>query len=156
MIDDDFDRAEAGRPDLLETLSKPTATAFGNDRRSAGRSATHAFRPLLPAQRQKKLEPRIAYHHPILDRKFGIDPTDDSVVISDDDLERLIDNYVRAAKLAQRVGFHFVDVKHCHGYLGHELLSAFTRPGQFGGSFENRTRFAREIIGGIQARMSRA
>ena len=38
-------------------------------------------------------------------------------------------------------GFAFVDVKHCHGYLGHELLGARTRPGRYGGSFENRTRF---------------
>jgi len=44
-----------------------------------------------------------------------------------------------------------VDVKHCHGYLGHELLSGFTRKGKFGGSFDNRTRFARQIIQGIQA-----
>jgi 2,4-dienoyl-CoA reductase-like NADH-dependent reductase (Old Yellow Enzyme family) len=93
----------------------------------------------------------IAYHHPILDRKFGIAPDDDSVVITDDYLERLIANYVRAAKLAQKVGFKFVDVKHCHGYLGHELLSGFTRKGKYGGSFENRTRFAREIIEGIRA-----
>src|SRR6185295_12236490 len=77
--------------------------------------------------------------------------TDDAVIISDDYLKRLIDNYIRAAKIAQRAGFNFVDVKHCHGYLGHELLSAFTRPGPFGGSFENRTRFSREIISGIQA-----
>ena len=68
---------------------------------------------------------------------------DDSAVISDDYLRRLIDNYIRAAKLAQRAGFQFVDVKHCHGYLGHEMLSAFTRPGPYGGSFENRTRFLR-------------
>src|SRR5690606_22907538 len=34
----------------------------------------------------------------------------------------------------------------CHGYLGHEFLSAFDRPGPFGGSFENRTRFLREVV----------
>ena len=33
-------------------------------------------------------------------------------------------------------GFQFVDVKHCHGYLGHELLTGFDRPGAFGGDFE--------------------
>ena len=41
----------------------------------------------------------------------------------------------------KRAGFHFVDIKHCHGYLGHEFLSAKTRVGKYGGSFENRTRF---------------
>ena len=48
-------------------------------------------------------------------------------------------------------GFQFVDIKHCHGYLGHELLSAVDRPGRYGGSFENRTRFLREIVAGIRA-----
>jgi NADPH2 dehydrogenase len=50
---------------------------------------------------------------------------------------------------AQALGFDFVDVKHCHGYLGHELLSATERPGRYGGSFENRTRFLRTILDGI-------
>jgi NADPH2 dehydrogenase len=49
------------------------------------------------------------------------------------------------------VGADFVDIKHCHGYLLHEFLSAFTRPGKFGGSFENRTCILREIINGIRA-----
>ena len=34
---------------------------------------------------------------------------------------------------------------------GHELLGAHERPGPFGGSLENRTRFMREIIDGIRA-----
>ena len=48
-------------------------------------------------------------------------------------LERLIDNYVAAAKMAHEIGFHFVDIKSCHGYLLHEFLSARSRPGKFGG-----------------------
>ena len=56
-----------------------------------------------------------------------------------------------AAKRAQQCGFDFVDIKHCHGYLGHEFLSAITRPGPYGGSLENRTRFLREIVAGIRA-----
>jgi 2,4-dienoyl-CoA reductase-like NADH-dependent reductase (Old Yellow Enzyme family) len=43
-----------------------------------------------------------------------------------------------------------VDVKHCHSYLGHEFLSAVDRPGPYGGSFQNRTRFLREIVAGIR------
>jgi 2,4-dienoyl-CoA reductase-like NADH-dependent reductase (Old Yellow Enzyme family) len=53
--------------------------------------------------------------------------------------------------LAQDAGFDFVDIKHCHGYLGHELLSAHTRPGDYGGSFENRTRFLREVVKGVRS-----
>ena len=44
-----------------------------------------------------------------------------------------------------------VDIKHCHGYLGHEFLSAHTREGRYGGSFENRTRFLREVVQGIHS-----
>ncbi len=71
--------------------------------------------------------------------------------MSDNEIERIIGDYIHAAKLVQKAGFHFVDVKHCHGYLGHEFLSAVDRKGKFGGSFENRTRFLREIVDGILA-----
>ena len=43
-----------------------------------------------------------------------------------------------------------MDIKHCHGYLGHEFLSGHTRKGKYGGSFENRTRFLREVVHGIR------
>ena len=75
----------------------------------------------------------------------------DDVVLSDSDVERLIEAYVGAAKLAADAGADFVDIKHCHGYLLHEFLGAHTRPGKFGGSFENRTCILRDIIDGIRA-----
>ncbi len=95
------------------------------------------------------LQPRILYHHPLLDRRFGIPP--DYPVLSDDEIRRLVGDYVAAARRAQRLGFDFVDLKHCHGYLGHEFLSATQRPGPYGGSLENRTRFLREVVAGIRA-----
>ena len=85
----------------------------------------------------------------VLDRRLSIN--DDSRLLSDDDLKVLIDDFIQAAKLAEKVGFDFVDIKHCHGYLGHELLSGIDRAGEFGGSFENRTRFLREITHGIRS-----
>jgi 2,4-dienoyl-CoA reductase-like NADH-dependent reductase (Old Yellow Enzyme family) len=46
-----------------------------------------------------------------------------------------------------------VDVKHCHGYLGHELLSARERAGRYGGAgLEERTGFLRRVLEGIRAR----
>ena len=60
-----------------------------------GLQLTHSGRFSRP--HGKRLEPRIAYHHPLLDAKFGIDPHDQRVVWTDDDLERLIDSYVAAA-----------------------------------------------------------
>ena len=95
------------------------------------------------------LNPRIAYRHPILDRKFGIDS--DDCVLSDDDIKQLIDAYIEGARVAERIGADFIDIKHCHGYLLHEFLGAHTRPGPYGGDFENRTRILREITQGIRA-----
>src|SRR6185312_9373540 len=70
---------------------------------------------------------------------------------SDDEIKRLIEDFVVAAKRAQATGFDFVDIKHCHGYLAHEFLSAVDRDGAYGGSLENRTRFLREVVEGIRA-----
>ena len=61
----------------------------------------------------KRWEPRIAYHHPLLDAKFNIDPSDDTCVWTDAELEQLIEDYVQSAKLAESIGFQFVDVKAC-------------------------------------------
>jgi NADPH2 dehydrogenase len=113
-----------------------------------GLQLTHSGRFAKPNAKTRS-EPMILYHHPILDRRLGIAP--DYPVMSDDDIARLIDDFVAAAQRAQRAGFAFVDIKHCHGYLGHEFLSAVDRPGRFGGSFENRTRFLREVVAGIRA-----
>ena len=99
------------------------------------------------------MKPQILYRHPFLDRKFGL--AEDHPVLSDDDIRRIIDRFVVAAGIAERCGADFVDVKHCHGYLGHEFLGAVTRPGPYGGSFENRTRFLREVVAGIRATTGR-
>jgi len=139
------ERTRAGLRQLLDELQSAYRQAFGTtDDLLVGLQLTHSGRFSRP--RGKQLEPRIAYHHPLLDAKFNIDPTDTSIVWTDDDLERLIDSYLAAAKLAQEVGFDFVDVKSCHGYLLHEFLGARIRPGRFGGDLEGRTRLLRTII----------
>ena len=133
---------------LRQTLIEAHSEAFQNTSDILiGLQLTHSGRFARP-NRKDKLEPLIAYHHPYLDKKFGI--AADYPVISDRELETLAGEFVTAAALAAEAGFQFVDVKHCHGYLGHELLSAYTRPGDFGGSFENRTRFLRLVTTGIR------
>jgi NADPH2 dehydrogenase len=142
---------EDNLPDLArlrESLIHAHALRWQTDDLLIGLQLTHSGRFCRPNDK-KRMEPHILYHHPILDRKFGL--SDDYPVMTDDEIERLIEEYVVAAKLAQKAGFAFVDIKHCHGYLGHEFLSAVDREGKFGGSFENRTRFLREIVSGIHA-----
>ena len=134
---------------LLRELLTAHRKDFGTtDDLWVGLQLTHSGRFCRP--NDHRLEPRIAYHHPLLDAKFGIDPADESVVWTDDEIKELIDRYVAAAQLAAEVGFQFVDIKACHGYLLHEFLSARTRPGPFGGDFNGRTQLLRTIIGRVQ------
>ena len=136
--------------DLRRALVDVHAEAFGRtDDLLVGLQLTHSGRFARPHSDGRR-EPCIAYHHPVLDRKFGIAP--DHPVLSDAELAEIAACMVRAAQWARRAGFDFVDVKHCHGYLGHELLSARDRPGPFGGSLENRTRFLRLVVEGIRRR----
>jgi NADPH2 dehydrogenase len=112
-----------------------------------GLQLTHSGRFARP-NRTDLPEPRVLYHHPLLDKKVGLGP--DSPVLSDSEIEQIVEAFIHAAVLAQKAGFAFIDVKHCHGYLGHEFLSAVARGGRYGGCFENRTRFLREIIAGVR------
>ncbi len=82
--------------------------------------------------------PVISYHNPLMNEKFNIDP--DYPVVTDEYLDALPEKFGRAAELAKKAGFDGVDVKCCHKYLFSELLSAYSREGRYGGSFENRTR----------------
>jgi NADPH2 dehydrogenase len=92
-------------------------------------------------------EPLAAHANPVLDRRFAGGVS----VMSDDEIDRLIDDFIDAARRAYAIGFQFVDIKHCHGYFGHELLSAHDRAGRYGGSLENRARFLFTVADRIRA-----
>jgi 2,4-dienoyl-CoA reductase-like NADH-dependent reductase (Old Yellow Enzyme family) len=133
--------------ELREILLTVHKERFGStDDLVIGFQLTHSGRFCKPTDKFR-MEPRVAYRHPILDRKFNV--TSDGQVFTDSEIEQLIEKYIAAAHLAADIGADFVDIKHCHGYLLHEFLSALTRPGKYGGSFENRTRILREIVSGI-------
>jgi len=139
-------RHEAGLRALHDTLVAAHREAFGETGDLVvGLQLTHSGRFCRP-HAQDRLEPRIAYHHPQLDARFGIAPDDVSVVWTDAELHRLVDHYVAAARTAWRAGFDFVDVKSCHGYLLHEFLSARGRRGTFGGDFDGRVRLLRTMV----------
>jgi 2,4-dienoyl-CoA reductase-like NADH-dependent reductase (Old Yellow Enzyme family) len=134
---------------LRETLVAAHKRAVRSDAGLlVGLQLTHSGRYSRPNAHDRP-EPKILYHHPILDRRLNI-PTD-YPVLTDQELKEIIEDFYKAAVVAAQAGFDFVDIKHCHGYLGHELLSAHTRDGDFGGSFENRTRFLREVATAIRA-----
>ena len=137
-----------GLAQLRDAVEKAHLEKFGTvDDLLVGLQLTHSGRFSQPTDRGP--EPRIAYYHPLLDPRFGISQGDASV-LTDTELEGLIEQFVRAARLAAEVGFRFVDVKACHGYLIHELLGGHTRPGPYGGDFSGRVRTLAEIIRGIR------
>lgn len=114
-----------------------------------GLQLTHSGRFAYP-------KPGILTRDPVIDpfARHGKDRAPipaDWPVLTDDYLDRLQDAYVVAAKRAKDAGCDFVDVKQCHRYLLNEMLGAKTRPGKYGGSLENRTRFVRELLGRIRA-----
>lgn len=140
---------KAGLAQLLETLKAAHREHIGDtEDLVVGLQLTHSGRFARP--HGKQLEPRIAYHHPLLDEKFGIDPENASVVWTDAELDELIGQFVATAKLAWELGYQFVDVKACHGYLLHEFLSARNRPGRYGGDLTGRMNLLSSTIRAIQ------
>jgi 2,4-dienoyl-CoA reductase-like NADH-dependent reductase (Old Yellow Enzyme family) len=143
------ERTRSGLAQLRSELVAAHVLAAGSDSGLlVGLQLTHSGRFCKPTGHHKP-EPKILYRHPILDRRLGLSA--DFPVLADSEIESIVEEFHRAARIASELGFDFVDLKHCHGYLGHEFLGAHTREGKYGGSFENRTRFLREVVQGIRA-----
>lgn len=109
---------------------------------------THSGRYSKP---RGKAEPIVAAANPHLDKN------ENRVhILSDEELEVLQEKFIKASSLACEAGFDAVDIKACHGYLPHDLLSAFSREkSKYGGSeFEKRIRFHLEIFKKIQMHIS--
>lgn len=146
-------------------ISERTAAALGqmlDQARTAHRAAGYQTDDLLlglqltHSGRYSVPRPWLATHDPLLapltiDKTTGRAVDDSYPLLSDDDLKRIEDQYVSAARLAHQIGCDFVDLKQCHRYLLSELLAARNRPGIYGGSFENRTRLILNVVRRIRA-----
>lgn len=135
-------------------LSKDNTDAFKrmNDKLKEEGLKKNGYEPYLIMQAnhsgrysnpQGRPAPLIAYRNPISEK---LRPADDSCIVSDDYLKSLEGRFGEATKLAKEAGFDAVDVKACHGYLLMEVLSAYTRKGEYGGSFENRSKLLLNAI----------
>lgn len=139
------DRTASALETMLAGCREAHTEVFGSDTGLViGLQLTHSgrfsFEKPLVVTRDQVLDPRT------IDKSTGR-PIDASYpVLSDDDLKRIEDQYVAAAKLAESIGVQFVDIKQCHRYLLSELLAAKNRPGEYGGSLENRTRLVRNVV----------
>lgn len=68
--------------------------------------------------------------------------------LTDDEVERTVEDYVRAAELAKAAGYDGVEIMGSEGYLINEFIVGATnhRTDRWGGSYENRMRFPLEIV----------
>ena len=133
---------------LLETLRTAHLAAHqSTDDLLVGLQLTHSGRFCRP--NSDRMQPLIAEQNPVLATKYGLN--EQVHVLDDDELRIISANMVKAAEMAADVGFDFVDVKCCHGYLMHELLGARSRSGDYGGTFEHRTRLFRDTVEAIRA-----
>jgi 2,4-dienoyl-CoA reductase-like NADH-dependent reductase (Old Yellow Enzyme family) len=67
-------------------------------------------------------------------------------------IKSIVEAFAKSTERALRAGFEVIELHGAHGYLMNSFLSPLSnqRTDQYGGSFENRTRFAREIIGAVR------
>lgn len=79
--------------------------------------------------------------HPLVPQKNNILDKGTTFVLTDHELLEIQKNMVDASKLAYQAGFDAVDIKACHGYLVHELLSARDRRDSLYGGQDPYARF---------------
>jgi 2,4-dienoyl-CoA reductase-like NADH-dependent reductase (Old Yellow Enzyme family) len=72
--------------------------------------------------------------------------------INRDEIKAIINDFRRGVVIASESGFDAVEVHAGHGYLISQFLSPYSnkRKDKYGGSFENRSRFLREVIAAVK------
>lgn len=114
----------------------------------AGRKASHN----APVNGGKQLMPANGGWKTVAPSPIPFDPTEDMPrELTANEIEKLIFDFRQAAKRALKAGFKIIEIHAAHGYLIHEFLSPLTnlRTDEYGGSFENRSRFLLQIIDAV-------
>ncbi len=72
-------------------------------------------------------------------------------LLSEEEVDHIMDQFVEASKIAQAVGADGIDMKLCHGYLGSQIIRPYNdRDWKYGGSWERRSAFAYDLMERIQ------
>lgn len=129
---------------LLDGAREARRARYGStDGFLVGMQLTHSGRWSYPS-------PIIVQHGEAID---AVKHCDSQALLTDAAVEQLEERFVDAAAIASDIGFDFVDIKQCHTYLLNELLGAHTRDGAYGGTYEHRTRFVKNVFGKVRARL---
>lgn len=76
-------------------------------------------------------------------------------VLTDDELDEIMDQYVISAKIAHEAGADGIDMKLCHGYLGSQILRPYNdRNWKYGGKWENRRQFVFDLLERIKTEVN--
>lgn len=89
---------------------------------------------------------------PLVSAIPGVTPYDNSVILSEEEIARLVECWGKAAIRAREAGFDAVEIHGAHGYLINQFMSPLTnlREDAYGGSFENRMRFPLEVLRAVR------
>lgn len=112
----------------------------------------HPGRQLMAALGQDAVAPsEVAIDLPGLDKLFA-----KPRALKDDEIEALIQRYVRTAELAEQAGFTGVQIHAAHGYLFSQFLSPLSnrRTDRWGGGLENRARILLRTVEAVRAKVS--
>lgn len=91
--------------------------------------------------------------HPDFSRRVTVKPLHGygGEILSEDEVDDIIDQFVLAARIAYDAGADGVDLKLCHGYLGSQILRPYNdRKWKYGGAWENRRQFAFDLYERMQ------
>ncbi|WP_074013349.1 NADH:flavin oxidoreductase/NADH oxidase [Candidatus Sodalis sp. SoCistrobi] len=139
------DRTERALAAVVETVKTHSPIALGIQLAHAGRKASTAppwsgGGPIASGQGgwQTVAPSALAYD--------GASPAPQALSL--DEIAALKDEFVTAARRAQRIGFQLIELHAAHGYLLHQFLSPLTnqRDDRYGGSLENRMRLTLEVF----------
>ena len=131
---------------LREALVAEHETQWPSSDLLIGLQLTHSGRYSNP---DGDFQPKIFSDNPVLEEpvRAGLSAGLRPGFFSDSEIDVVKKAYIEGINLAEQAGFNAFDVKACHGYLLHEMLYAYDRTdSRYGGSYENRTRFLRDVL----------
>lgn len=139
------DRTEQALAAVVDTVKMRSPITLGIRLAHAGRKAS----TLPPWSGGQSLAPKLGGGQAIAPLAIAYDDASPAPhALSLEEIAVLKDDFVTAARYAQRIGFNLIELHAAHGYLLHQFLSPLTnqRDDRYGGSLENRMRLTLEVF----------